>query len=281
MPKVVRLEIPVDDPDRAAGFYRDALGWDISRSGDEPYWPVRAGRGRGTRRRRRACRPRRPAPRPGPDGRGRRHRRRAAPGPPARRHGSPAEAAGTRHRLVCLRSRLRGQHDRAVPAGYERCRPVTGRPGTSFRTGGSLSVKALPSGIPAAVYGSPGQYRVRPTSARPPSHPRPPSRPSAGMAGQARRPRPSSAGEELSFGDDLDDPAGGSPLGGDEGTQSLQERMSLGGPGLMHGPCRRSRRPLGRLPPCNPLGAAGAAAIVGAGRRIPRSLQPAPAPRRP
>jgi catechol 2,3-dioxygenase-like lactoylglutathione lyase family enzyme len=41
--KVVYFEIPVDDPDRAAGFYRDALGWAISRFGDEPYWLVRAG----------------------------------------------------------------------------------------------------------------------------------------------------------------------------------------------------------------------------------------------
>jgi len=37
MSKVVHFEIPIDDPDRAAGFYRDALGWEISRSGDEPY----------------------------------------------------------------------------------------------------------------------------------------------------------------------------------------------------------------------------------------------------
>ena len=43
MSKVVRFEIPVDDPDRATGFYRDALGWEISRFGDEPYWLVRAG----------------------------------------------------------------------------------------------------------------------------------------------------------------------------------------------------------------------------------------------
>jgi hypothetical protein len=42
MSKVVHFEIPIDDPDRAAGFYRDALGWDISRFGDEPYWLVRA-----------------------------------------------------------------------------------------------------------------------------------------------------------------------------------------------------------------------------------------------
>ena len=46
MSKVVYFEIPVDDPDRAAGFYRDALGWEISRFGDEPYWLVRAGEAR-------------------------------------------------------------------------------------------------------------------------------------------------------------------------------------------------------------------------------------------
>jgi len=43
MSKVVHFEIPVDDRDRAAGFYCDALGWDISRFGDEPDWLVRAG----------------------------------------------------------------------------------------------------------------------------------------------------------------------------------------------------------------------------------------------
>ncbi len=43
MSKVVHFEIPIDDPERAAGFYRDALGWEISRFGDEPYWLVRAG----------------------------------------------------------------------------------------------------------------------------------------------------------------------------------------------------------------------------------------------
>jgi uncharacterized protein len=43
MPKVVHFEIPADDPQRASGFYQDALGWQISRFGDEPYWLVRAG----------------------------------------------------------------------------------------------------------------------------------------------------------------------------------------------------------------------------------------------
>ncbi|HEX6855023.1 MAG TPA: VOC family protein [Streptosporangiaceae bacterium] len=43
MPKVVHFEIPVDDPGRAAGFYRDALGWEISEFGAQQYWLVRAG----------------------------------------------------------------------------------------------------------------------------------------------------------------------------------------------------------------------------------------------
>lgn len=43
MPKIVHFEIPVDDPQRAAAFYRDVLGWEVSRYGEEPYWLVRAG----------------------------------------------------------------------------------------------------------------------------------------------------------------------------------------------------------------------------------------------
>jgi len=43
MAKVVHFEIPVDDRDRAMAFYRDALGWEISSFGDEPYWLVQAG----------------------------------------------------------------------------------------------------------------------------------------------------------------------------------------------------------------------------------------------
>jgi uncharacterized protein len=43
MPKIVHFEIPVDDPQRAAAFYHDTLGWDVSRYGEEPYWLVRAG----------------------------------------------------------------------------------------------------------------------------------------------------------------------------------------------------------------------------------------------
>lgn len=43
MAKVVHFEIPVDDPQRAAAFYREVLGWDVSRFGDLAYWLVRAG----------------------------------------------------------------------------------------------------------------------------------------------------------------------------------------------------------------------------------------------
>ena len=43
MAKVVHFEIPVDDGSRAQAFYRDALGWEMSGYGDEPYWLVRAG----------------------------------------------------------------------------------------------------------------------------------------------------------------------------------------------------------------------------------------------
>jgi predicted enzyme related to lactoylglutathione lyase len=43
MAKIVHFEIPVDDPQRAVAFYRDVLGWEVSRFGEEPYWLVRAG----------------------------------------------------------------------------------------------------------------------------------------------------------------------------------------------------------------------------------------------
>lgn len=43
MAKTVHFEIPADDPLRASMLYHDALGWEISRFGDEPYWLVRAG----------------------------------------------------------------------------------------------------------------------------------------------------------------------------------------------------------------------------------------------
>jgi uncharacterized protein len=43
MTKIVHFEIPVDDSQRATAFYRDALGWQISGFGEQPYWLVRAG----------------------------------------------------------------------------------------------------------------------------------------------------------------------------------------------------------------------------------------------
>ncbi len=43
MAKIVHFEVPVDDPQRAASFYQDTLGWEVSQFGGEPYWLVRAG----------------------------------------------------------------------------------------------------------------------------------------------------------------------------------------------------------------------------------------------
>ena len=43
MAKIVHFEIPADDPQRASRFYHDALGWEVSRFGDKPYWLVQAG----------------------------------------------------------------------------------------------------------------------------------------------------------------------------------------------------------------------------------------------
>lgn len=43
MSKIVHFELPVDDPQRAAVFYHDVLGWEVSRFAEEPYWLVRAG----------------------------------------------------------------------------------------------------------------------------------------------------------------------------------------------------------------------------------------------
>ena len=43
MAKIVHFEIPVDDPDRATSFYRDAFGWELAGFGDMAYWLVTAG----------------------------------------------------------------------------------------------------------------------------------------------------------------------------------------------------------------------------------------------
>jgi predicted enzyme related to lactoylglutathione lyase len=43
MAKIVHFEIPVDDGERASAFYREALGWQVSGFGSQPYWLVTAG----------------------------------------------------------------------------------------------------------------------------------------------------------------------------------------------------------------------------------------------
>ncbi|MHB1294999.1 MAG: VOC family protein [Anaerolineae bacterium] len=43
MGRVVHFELAVDDPERAAQFYRDALGWEVQRWGSEDYWLIHTG----------------------------------------------------------------------------------------------------------------------------------------------------------------------------------------------------------------------------------------------
>ena len=43
MGRVVHFEIPIDDPERAQAFYRDALGWKVQRWGPVEYWNVTTG----------------------------------------------------------------------------------------------------------------------------------------------------------------------------------------------------------------------------------------------
>lgn len=43
MSKIVHFEIPADNAERAAAFYLDVLGWEVSRFSDMPYWLVTAG----------------------------------------------------------------------------------------------------------------------------------------------------------------------------------------------------------------------------------------------
>ncbi|MDX1621882.1 MAG: VOC family protein [Nitriliruptorales bacterium] len=38
MSKVVHYEIPVDDPERAQGFYSEVFGWEFENWGGEGYW---------------------------------------------------------------------------------------------------------------------------------------------------------------------------------------------------------------------------------------------------
>jgi predicted enzyme related to lactoylglutathione lyase len=44
MPRVIHFEIPTDDPERAAEFYRNVFGWEISKwDGPVQYWLVSTG----------------------------------------------------------------------------------------------------------------------------------------------------------------------------------------------------------------------------------------------
>lgn len=46
MPRVVHFELPADDPERAAAFYAEVFGWEVTRwRGREDYWEIRTGAG--------------------------------------------------------------------------------------------------------------------------------------------------------------------------------------------------------------------------------------------
>ncbi len=46
MPRVIHFEIPADDPDRAAAFYKDVFGWKFQKwEGPMPYWLITTGDG--------------------------------------------------------------------------------------------------------------------------------------------------------------------------------------------------------------------------------------------
>ena len=48
MPRPIHFELPADDPDRAAKFYSEALGWKITKwDGPMDYWMVSTGEGPG------------------------------------------------------------------------------------------------------------------------------------------------------------------------------------------------------------------------------------------
>lgn len=45
MPRPIHFEIPADDPERAAKFYRDVFGWQFKKwDGPMPYWLVETGK---------------------------------------------------------------------------------------------------------------------------------------------------------------------------------------------------------------------------------------------
>ncbi len=45
MPRPIHFEIPADDPERAAAFYRDVFGWKFEKwdGGPMPYWLITTG----------------------------------------------------------------------------------------------------------------------------------------------------------------------------------------------------------------------------------------------
>lgn len=43
MGRVVHFDIPIDDPERASAFYRDAFGWNVHRWGPVDYWTLTTG----------------------------------------------------------------------------------------------------------------------------------------------------------------------------------------------------------------------------------------------
>jgi hypothetical protein len=44
MPRPIHFEIPVDDPERAIGFYGEVFGWQFNKwDGPMPYWLVQTG----------------------------------------------------------------------------------------------------------------------------------------------------------------------------------------------------------------------------------------------
>ena len=45
--RVVHFEIPIDDPDRAGGFYRTVFGWTVAKWGPVDYWTMTTGAGPG------------------------------------------------------------------------------------------------------------------------------------------------------------------------------------------------------------------------------------------
>ncbi len=45
MPRVIHFELLADDPERAADFWREALGWRVPAAQGQAYWPVSTGVG--------------------------------------------------------------------------------------------------------------------------------------------------------------------------------------------------------------------------------------------